>query len=82
VFTSDGKVFFCQACKKYIVAKQQYDIIHRLCGSKHTAAIVCLKDVPGMQSLISKLSATSSSGPSKFATFATDLCKAFVSAQI
>jgi hypothetical protein len=41
------------------------------------------KDRPGWQSLIGESSATSSSsGPSKFAAFATDLCKAFVSAGI
>jgi hypothetical protein len=41
------------------------------------------KDRPGRQSLIGESSATSSSsGPSKFATFVTDLCKTFVSADI
>jgi hypothetical protein len=55
-----------------------------LSGNKHTAAIARLKqkDRPGKQSLIGESSATSFSGPSKFATFATDLCKASVSAII
>jgi hypothetical protein len=39
--------------------------------------------MPGKQSLIGKSSTTSSSsGPSKFATFVTDLCKVFVSTDI
>jgi hypothetical protein len=48
-------------------------------GSKHTVFTVCLKDWPGRQSLLDEYSATSSSsGPSKSTTFATDLHKAFV----
>jgi hypothetical protein len=56
-----------------------------LSGSKHIAATARLtqKDMQGKQSLIGESSATSSSSaPLKFATFATDLCKAFVSADI
>jgi hypothetical protein len=55
-----------------------------LSRNKHTAAIARLKqkDRPGKHSLIGESSATSFSGPSKFATFATDLCKASVSADI
>jgi hypothetical protein len=81
VFTSDGKVLCCQACGKSFVAQQPSQIIQHLCGSKHTTVILCFKDQPGMQSLIAESSATcSSSEPSKFVTFATDLCEAFVSA--
>jgi hypothetical protein len=62
--------------RKPIVSQQ------RLSGSKHVAAIARLKqkDGPGKQSLIGESSAPISS--SKFATFATDLCKAFVSADM
>jgi hypothetical protein len=84
MFTSDGKVPFCQACGKSIVAQQHSQVTQHLSGSKHIAAIARLKqkDRPGKQYVIGESSATSSSGPSKFATFATDLCKAFVSADI
>jgi hypothetical protein len=85
VFTSDGKVLFCLACGKSIVAQQRSQVTRHLSGSKHIATIARLKqkDRPGRQSLSGESSATSSSsGPSKFATFATDLCKSFVSADI
>jgi hypothetical protein len=85
VFTSDGKVLFCQACGKSIVAQQRSQVTQHLSGSKHAAAIARLKqnDRPGKHSLIGESSATSSSsGQSKFATFPTDICKAFVSADI
>jgi hypothetical protein len=82
---SDGKVLFCYACGKSIVTQQHSQVTQNLSGSRHIATIAQLKqkDGPGRQSLIGESSATSSSsGPSKFATFATDLCKAFVSADI
>jgi hypothetical protein len=85
VFTSDGKVLFCRACGKFIVTQQRSHVTQHISGNKHIAAIVRLKqkDRPGKQSLIGESSATSSSsGPSKFSTFAADLCKAFVSADI
>jgi hypothetical protein len=84
VFTSDGKVLFCQACGISVVAQQRSQVTQHLSGSKHAAATARLKqkDKPGKQSLIGEYSATSSSEPSKFATFPTDLCKAFVSADI
>jgi hypothetical protein len=83
VFTSDGEVLFFQTCGKPIVTQQHYQVTQHLSGSKHTATTVHLKDWPGRQSLIGETSATSSSsGPSKFATFVTDLCKTFVSAYI
>jgi hypothetical protein len=54
-----------------------------LCGSKHTVVTVCLRDWPGRQSVIGEISATSSSsGPSEFATFEVDLCKALMSTDI
>jgi hypothetical protein len=84
VFTSDGKVLFCKACGKSIVT-QRSQITQHSSGTKYIAAIVRLKlkDRPGKQSLIGESSATSSSsGPFKFATSATDLCKAFQSADI
>jgi hypothetical protein len=84
-FTSDGKVLFCQARGKSVVAQQRSQVTQHLSGSNHIAVIVRLKqkDRPGRQSLIGESSTTSSSsGPSKFATFATDLCKAFVSADL
>jgi hypothetical protein len=66
VFTSDGKVLLRQACGKSIVAQQHSQVTQNLSGS-----------------LIGESSATSSSsGPSKFATFAKDLWKGFVSADI
>jgi hypothetical protein len=85
VFTSDGKVLFCQACGKSIVAQQRSQVTQHLNGSKHIAAIAQSeqKDRSGKRSLIGESFATSSpSGPSEFATFVTDLCKAFVSAVI
>jgi hypothetical protein len=84
VFTSGGKFLFCQACVKSIVSQQRSQVTQHLSGSKHIAAIARLKQKyrPGRQSLIGESSATSSSGPSKFVTFAIDLCKAFVSADI
>jgi hypothetical protein len=51
--------------------------------ANHIAAAVRLKDWPGRQSLIGEPSAVrSSSGPYKFATFASHLCKALVSTDI
>jgi hypothetical protein len=85
VFTSDSKVIICQACGKSIVPQQRSQVTQHSSGSKHTAAIARLKqkDRPGRQSLIGESSATSSSsGPSRFVTFATDLCKEYVSADI
>jgi hypothetical protein len=79
VFTSDGKVLFCQACCKSVVIQQHSQVTQHLSGSQHIAAIVGLKDWPGRKSVVGELSATISS---KFATFATDLCKAFVSTDI
>jgi hypothetical protein len=74
VCTSGGKVLFCQACGKSVVAQQHSQITHYLRGSKHIAAIVCLEDWPGRQFLIGESSATSFySGPSKFATFVTSV---------
>jgi hypothetical protein len=85
MFNSDGKILFCQACGKSIVAQQRSQVTQHLSGSKHTAAIARLKqkDRPGKQSLIGESSAISSSSePSKFSTSATDLLKAFVSADM
>jgi hypothetical protein len=85
VFTSDDKVLFSQACGKSIVAQLLSQVARHLSGSKHIATIAQLKqkDRPGKQSQIGESSATSSSsGPSKFVTFATNMCIAFVSADI
>jgi hypothetical protein len=76
VFTSDGKVIFCQACGKSVVAQQCSQVTQHLSGSKHIAAIVRLKQKyrPGKQSVIGESSATSpSSGPTKIATFVTSV---------
>jgi hypothetical protein len=82
-FTSDGKIIFCQACGKYIVAQQHSHVKQHLSGSKHIAAIVHLKYRPGKQCVIGESSAAiSSSEHSKFASLETDLCKAFVAAEI
>jgi hypothetical protein len=43
VFTSDGKVLFCQVCEKSIVAQQHSQVTQHLSGSKHIAAIARLK---------------------------------------
>jgi hypothetical protein len=85
VITSDGDILFCEACGKAIVAQQGSQVTQHLSGSKHNAAVVSLRDRPRpyWQSLMGDSSATSSSsGPSKTATFAEVLCKAFVSADI
>jgi hypothetical protein len=85
VFTSDGKVLFCQVCGKSIVTQQCSQVTQHLSGSKHIATIARLKqkDRPSRQSLNDGSSVTSSSsGPSKFATFVPDLCKAVVLADI
>lgn len=76
MFTSDGKVLFYQACYKSVVVQQRSQVTQHLSGIQHIAAIVGLKDWPGRKSLVGELSVTISS---KFATFAADLCKAFVS---
>jgi hypothetical protein len=39
VFTSDGKVLFCQACEKSIVAQLRSQVTQHLSGSKHIATI-------------------------------------------
>jgi hypothetical protein len=62
--TSDGKVLFCQACGKSVVAQQRSQVIAQLKQ----------KDRLGRQSLIGESSTTSSSsGTSKFAIFATSV---------
>jgi hypothetical protein len=67
VFTSGSKDLFCRHVENLLLHKN-------IC--KPIAAVACLKGWPDRQSLIGESSATSfSSGPSKFATFATDLCK-------
>jgi AraC-like DNA-binding protein len=78
MFTSHGQVLFCQARRKSTVAQQHSQVEQRCSGIKHIAATVGLKDQSYRQFLISESSATSSSGPSKFSTSATDLCKDFV----
>jgi hypothetical protein len=76
VKVSSSSFFFSQACRKSIVTQQHSQVTQHLMG---LAIPVCLKDQPGKHSLIGESSATSSfSGPSKFATFVTDLCKAFL----
>jgi hypothetical protein len=67
------------------VTQQHSQVTQHLIGSTHIAFIAQLKqkDRPGRQSLNGESSVTSSSsGPSKFATFATDLCKASVPTDI
>jgi hypothetical protein len=50
----------------------RFQVTQHLRGSNHIAAVVGLKDRPGMQSLIGESSAIcSSSGSSKFVAFAT-----------
>jgi hypothetical protein len=79
-FTPGNKVLCCQACGKSIVAQQRPLVTQHLSGSERNIAVVGLKVRPGRQSLIGDSSAKiSSSEPSKFATSATDTCKAFVS---
>jgi hypothetical protein len=78
VLTFDGKVLFCQAWRKSTVTQQHSQVIQNWVD-----AIVHLKDQQCRQSLIGESSDTSSSSePSKFATFMTDLGKAFVSADM
>jgi hypothetical protein len=43
VFTSDGKVLFCQACGKSVVAQQRSQVKQHSSGSRHIAAIALLK---------------------------------------
>jgi hypothetical protein len=65
VFTSDGKVLFCLACGKSIVAQQHSQVTQHSSGNKHTVTVVHLKDRLRRQSLIGETSATSFfSGPS------------------
>jgi hypothetical protein len=63
VFTSDGKVFFCQECGKPTVPQQHSG------GKKHIATLVCLQKWPGRKSPICKSSTTSSSGSLKIHHF-------------
>jgi hypothetical protein len=70
VFTSYGKVLFCQAHGKSIVAQQPSQLTQRFGGIKHIALTVSLKDGSYRQSPIDKSSTTSSSlGPYKFFHF-------------
>jgi hypothetical protein len=69
IVTSHGKVLFWQAGGKCIVAQQPSQVTLHLSGSYRTAA---LKVWPGRQYLVDE---SSSSGPTKLATFATDICK-------
>jgi hypothetical protein len=79
MFASHGQVLFCQADGKSIVAQHHSQVKQRFSGIKHITATVGLKDRSHRQFLISESSATSSSsGPSKFSTYAKDLCKDFV----
>jgi hypothetical protein len=83
LFTSGGKVLFSQACGKSVVPQQRSLVAQILTESKHVAAHVHLRARPGRKYLVGDSTATSSSsGPSKLATFATDICKAFVSLDI
>jgi hypothetical protein len=82
VFISDVKFYFVTRVQNILF----HNIVLKLSTqhlreSKHIAAVVSAKDRPVRQFLIGEFSAARySSGPSKFSTFAADLCKAFVSA--
>jgi hypothetical protein len=78
VLTSHGKLLFCHSHGNSVVAQQRCKITQQLSGSENVAAFVGLKDC-----LIGESSATiSSSEASKFFTFAKDLCKLSVFADI
>jgi hypothetical protein len=68
VFTSDGKILFCQTWGKASVTQQHSQVTQYLSGSKHIVTVGGLKDWPTRQSLIDESSTSFSSGPSKFAT--------------
>jgi hypothetical protein len=79
MFTSHGQVLFCQAQGIFTVAQQHSQVEHRFSGIKHIAATVGLKNQSYRRFLISESSTrSSSSGPSKFSTSPTDLCRDFV----
>jgi hypothetical protein len=74
LFTSDGKVLFCQPCRNSIAEQQRSQVREHLSESKHIAAVVGLQDRPGGQSHICESSATLySSRPSKLATVTTSV---------
>jgi hypothetical protein len=41
MFTSDGKILFCQSCGKCIVAQQRSQVTRHLSESTHVATVVC-----------------------------------------
>jgi hypothetical protein len=74
VFTCEGETLFSQAREKFVVANNILNLHEVSCGSKHIAAVLHLNVRPGKKSLNGKTPDTIYySGPSKFATFATDL---------
>lgn len=51
VFASHGKVLFCQVRGESTSAQPRFQVTRQLCGNKHTASVVTLKDRSGRQSL-------------------------------
>jgi hypothetical protein len=80
--TFDFIILFLWVCGKRIVAQHSPRVTQLLSENKCIAAAVRLKDRTRRQSLMRDTSATSSLKPSKFATYVTDFCKVFVSADI
>lgn len=79
VFSTDGKVLFCQPCGKSVAADQRSQITQHLESKKHIAAASRLSK---RQAFIGQPIASSSGEPSKLSAFSMDLCRAFVSADI
>jgi hypothetical protein len=83
VFTSDGKVLFCQVYGKFVVIQQCFQVTQHVSGSKHIASVVRLKVRPGRQSLICEsllLQVFIQDLPNM--PLLRHLCKAFVSADV
>jgi hypothetical protein len=79
-FTSDALKFLLSGMQKV----QRYRVALLSSGSKHAASVVRLKYRPGRPSVVigQSFAYVFFSGPSKFFTIATDLCKACVSADV
>jgi hypothetical protein len=81
VFTSDGKVSFCQVTGKSIVAQQCSQVTQQFSGSMHIEAVSSLKDWPCRLSLTGESFGTSSSSGSSPCNTFVDICAKHVCPQ-
>ena len=72
IFSSDGKIVYCQLCGKSIKVNQQLQIMQCLSGNKYIASASCSSS---KQVLLGEtgLSLSLHSGPTKYCDFYSDL---------